>query len=248
MATAPTAPAGAPANTTQGSSGKGKQMTTVPFRCGTQNTTNLDGYSQTVSLSSTAAPTLGNYNPSVNSYLRGLWITASAPIASGNSATVTFLPDAPFSLFAQVSFLDTQQRPIVQVTGLQLAMIRKYGGYFLQGDARADNSYVATTGSGATGGSFNFTLWVPLEINNRTGVGSALNKNSAQTYTLQMTLALSRPRSMALLRPRCHPSPLPSSKTVGGSPQQQTFPVLRWLRGRASPIPGATGCRARSTV
>jgi hypothetical protein len=154
------------------------QQATVPFRCGTQNTTNLDGYSQTVTLNASTAPTLPNYSPSVNSYLRGLWINVSATAAS-NAASVAFLPDAPYSFFSQVSFLDTQQRPIIQVTGFQLAMIRKFGGYFLQGDPALDATYVATTGVGSgAGGSFNFTLWVPLEINNRTGIGSALNKNS----------------------------------------------------------------------
>lgn len=187
MATAPT---NAPAGNAPAAQHAAQAPAQVPFRCGTQNTTTLDGYSQTVALSSTAAPTIPNYNPSVNSYLRGIWITASA-VASGNAATVAFLPDDPYSLFAQVSFLDTQQRPIVQVTGFQLAMIRKWGGYFTQGDPALDGTYVATTGSGGAGGSFTFTLWVPLEINNRTGMGSALNKNSAQTYTLQMTLALS---------------------------------------------------------
>src|SRR5580700_891389 len=117
MATAPTtAPAGsAPAK------GANAAPAMVPFRCGTQNTTNLDGYSNTVTLSSTAAPSLPNYNPSVNSYLRGLWIVVTTASAVGAS---TFLPDAPYSFFAQISFLDTQQRPIVQVTGKQLACIR----------------------------------------------------------------------------------------------------------------------------
>ncbi len=184
-----TAPAPAAAQTAQpGAQGGQQAPAKVPFRCGTQNTTNLDGYTQTITLGTTTS--IPNYNPSVNSYLRGAWVNAAA-IASGNSATVVFAGDGPFSVFAQVAFLDTQQRPIIQVTGYQLAQImNKFGGYFINGDPRADSTYVATAGSGGSAGSFNFTVWVPLEINNRTGVGSALNKNSSQTYTLQITPAL----------------------------------------------------------
>lgn len=184
-----TAPAPAAAQTMQPAQGgkPGQAPAAAPFRCGTQNTTNLDGYTQTITLGTTTS--LPNYNPSVNSYLRGVWVNAAAT-ASANAATVAFAGDGPFSVFSQVAFLDTQQRPIIQVTGYQLAgIMNKFGGYFVNGDPRADSTYLAITGSGASGGSFNFTVWVPLEINNRTGVGAALNKNSSQTYTLQLTPA-----------------------------------------------------------
>jgi hypothetical protein len=253
MATAPSAPAAsqsAPGG--QAQQGKGqKAPQTVPFRCGTQNTTNLDGYSQTVALSAATVPQIPNYNPSVNSYLRGCWITAVAT-TSGNAATVAFLPDAPYSLFAQISFLDTQQRPIVQVTGFQLAMIRKWGGYFLQGDPAMDGTYVATTGGGGTGGSFAFTLWVPLEINNRTGMGAALNKNSAQTFTLQFTLALST--AIYSTAPTTLPSATitvledgwwqPAATDVSGAPLAQGPSAPNtwsyWLQGTFSNLNGAT--------
>lgn len=187
MATAP-APASAQAPAAGGAqNGKQQAPPAVPFRCGTQQTTTLDGYSVTATPGAAQVP-LANYEPSVNSFLRGCWINCSA-VASGNSATVVFTGDGPTIALAQVAFLDTQQRPIIQVTGYQLAqIINKFGGYFALGDPRANATYLATAGSGGSGGSFNFTLWVPLEINNRTGVGSALNKNSSQTYTLAMTL------------------------------------------------------------
>jgi hypothetical protein len=186
-----TAPAPASAQTPSGGA-QGKQAQQAPpsppFRCGTQNTTNLDGYQVTVTPGAAQQP-LANYEPSVNSFMRGCWVQVSAPVASGNSATVVFAGDGPFSFFAQIAFLDTQQRPIIQVTGYQMAqIINKFGGYFIQGDPRGDVNYVAIAGSGGTGGSIFFTLWIPLEINNRTGVGSALNKNSSQTYTLALTV------------------------------------------------------------
>jgi hypothetical protein len=183
MATAP-APASAQAATPAGSQAS-KAPASPPFRCGTQNTTNLDGYTQPFTFATTT--TMPNYEPSVNSYLRGLWVNVTLSWTSSNAASVAYAGDGPFSLLAQVAFLDTQQRPIIQVTGYQLAQImNKFGGYFEVGDPRADPTYVASTGTGA--GSVNFNLWVPLEINNRTGVGAALNKNSSQTYTLSLTM------------------------------------------------------------
>lgn len=159
----------------------------VPFRCGTQNTTNLDGYSSSWVLGT--GTSLPNYEPSVNSQLRGCWLTVAMAWNSSNAAAVAYAGDGPYSLLAQIAFLDTQQRPIIQVTGVQMAIIvNKFGGYFEVGDPRADINYAASTGTGA--GTVYFCLWVPLEINNRTGVGSALNKNSSQTYTLALSPAL----------------------------------------------------------
>lgn len=182
----------APASAQQAAPGAagGKQQQTIPsppFRCGTQNTTNLDGYSIGPLTITTNQQPLTNYEPSVNSFLRGAWVQVTAS-GGVNAGTTTFAGDGPFSALAQVAFLDTQQRPIIQVTGYQLAqIINKFGGYFALGDPRANVTYTAVSGASASG-NFSFTLWVPLEINNRTGVGSALNKNSSQTYTLSLTL------------------------------------------------------------
>lgn len=176
------APAGAPAG-----NGQPAAPPSPPFRCGTQNTTNLDGYQVGPLTLTTAQQPLANYEPSVNSWFRGAWINFAAS-GGASTGTTTFTGDGPFIALAQVAFLDTQQRPIIQVTGYQLAeIINKFGGYFALGDPRANTTYVAVSGA-TSSGNFNFTLWVPLEINNRTGIGSALNKNSSQTYTLAMTL------------------------------------------------------------
>lgn len=190
MSTAPTAPAtqsGTPTGTQAQGNGGQQPAPSPPFRCGTQNTTNLDGYQVGPLTLTTNQQPLPNYEPSVNSFFRGAWIQV---VASGGASTgtTTFAGDGPFIALAQVAFLDTQQRPIIQVTGYQLAqIINKFGGYFALGDPRANATYIAVSGATASG-NFTFTLWVPLEINNRTGVGSALNKNSSQTYTLSLTV------------------------------------------------------------
>src|ERR1035441_3063578 len=71
MTTAPVAPA---ANAAAPAAG-GKAAAApppLPFRAGTQDTTNSDGYSHAFTPGTTT--TMPNYNPSVNSYLRGVWV------------------------------------------------------------------------------------------------------------------------------------------------------------------------------
>jgi hypothetical protein len=187
MATAPAPASAQAAPAAGGAPAKAKAPAAAPFRCGTQNTTNLDGYSSSWVLGT--GTSLPNYEPSVNSYLRGVWVTVQMAWNSSNAAAVAYSADGVFALLSQVAWLDTQQRPIIQVTGAQLALvINKFGGYFEIGDPRSDINFVASTGTGA--GSVYFSLWVPLEINQRTGIGSALNKNSSQTYTLALSPAL----------------------------------------------------------
>jgi hypothetical protein len=93
--------------------------------------------------------------------LRGIWLSVAA-ITSGNAETVTFNPDGPYSVIKDVSIYLNGKR-YCTISGFQLAMIRKWGGYFLQGDPAMDGTYVATTGGGGTGGSFASTLWVPAD-------------------------------------------------------------------------------------
>lgn len=185
-----TSPAPASAQAAPAGAAGGKQPSappSPPFRAGSQNTTNLDGYQVGPITLTAAQQPLANYEPSVNSFLRGCWINVAAAGGVG-ATTTTFTGDGPFIALATVAFLDTQQRPIIQVTGYQLAgIVNKFGGYLEQGDPRADPLYTAVAGSSASG-NFNFNLWVPLEISAFTGMGSALNKNSSQTYTLALTL------------------------------------------------------------
>ena len=195
MTTAPVAPA---ANAAAPAAG-GKAAAApppLPFRAGTQDTTNSDGYSQAFTPGTTT--TMPNYNPSVNSYLRGVWVNVQMGW-SASAASVAYAGNGPFSLVSQLAFLDTQARPIIQVTGYECAEImNKFGGYFRVGDPRSDPLYLAQTGTGAGAGStsifalaatgISFTLWVPLEISPRTGIGAVLNKNSSQTYTLALTM------------------------------------------------------------
>lgn len=178
----------APANGASNAQGAQPAPALLPFRGGTQPTLTADGYSQTVTLGATAQQ-LTPYTPSPNNLLRALWISVTVS-ATGNSASVAAQPDAPFNVLQTVTFVDANQKPIVgPVSGYDLMLINKYGGYDNQGDPRGSATYSPmVTGTGATGGSFHFTLRMPIEAVIRNGLGSLQNQSSNSTFQCQVTV------------------------------------------------------------
>jgi hypothetical protein len=66
-------------------------------------------------------------------------------------------------------------------------IINKFGGYGI-GDPRASAVYQNVTGNHATGGSFTFVLYVPLEVVARDALGVLENKNAASPFSLNLTV------------------------------------------------------------
>lgn len=159
----------------------------APFRVGTQNTTNLDGYTQTVTLGASTQQ-LPVYNPTVNAFLRGIYILAQNTVTGQSTNNVAFTGDGPFNVYQTISFNDTQGKPIILVDGYRLMLINKFGGYHFLGDPRASSAYTTTTGTVSTAGSFSFILYVPLEIVSRDALGAVVNKNQASPLQLVLTV------------------------------------------------------------
>jgi hypothetical protein len=163
------------------------QPAPLPFRVGAQPESNQDFVPAAVTLGTGTQP-LPVYHPSAESFLRGVWIQVVAT-TSGNSATVAFKGDAPFNVINTISFTDVQQRFVVgPINGYDLMAIDKFGGYNNTNDPRADVNYLATTGTGGTGGSFAFSLYLPLEWDLRTGMGALVNKSTASTFSVNVTI------------------------------------------------------------
>jgi hypothetical protein len=142
-------------------------------------------------------------------YLRGVYILTQCATA-GNAATVTFAQNGPFTAFDTIVFYDTSGRPIFgPFDGYTTFTVDKWGGYFNQNDPRASPVFSTTAGAGATGGSFTFILYIPLEIVSRDGLGALVNKNTAVPYRLSLTLAASAtpygtaPTTPGSVRVRC---------------------------------------------
>ena len=179
-----------PATAVQGASGSAPAKAPAPpqrpFRAGTIRTLVQDGYQNAVTLS-TATQVMPQYSPTPNAYLRGLWLQ-TVGVTSGNSANTAFNADAPWIVFSSITFADANQKPIVgPISGYQLMVVNKYGGYQYNDDPRASAVYSTTTGTGGTGGSFTFVLYVPLEIDSRDTLGSLQNKSASSAFQLLLT-------------------------------------------------------------
>jgi hypothetical protein len=161
----------------------------APFRAGTQPTYKPSGYTQTNTLTTTAIE-LPDYQIGPTNLIRGIDIEVVGT-TSGNSATVAFNGDMPLGVLSTVNFQDSGGNSIVgSFDSYTIAMIMKYGGYApgTLGDPRNSVVYSATTGSGSTGGSFNFVLRIPIEFIHRTGAGSLVNQTTQSPLVLSLTL------------------------------------------------------------
>jgi hypothetical protein len=131
---------------------------------------------------------LPTYNLDTDGFTSGLYVIMQCTTAA-NAATVAYNEDAPFIAIQSLQFSDTNNKPILgPVTGHDLYLINKYGGYTFNDDPKNSPSFTAVTGSGGTGGSFSFVLRVPIEIVHRDGFGSLLNKSASAVYKLDITL------------------------------------------------------------
>lgn len=145
-------------------------------------------FDQSIALT-TSEQRLAPYQISPSGYLRGVYLIVEA-VTAGNVAATAFDENGPFSVLTSIRFLDTNSQPMVgTVTGYDLYLINKYGGYAFQGDAEASASYSVTTGAGGTGGSFTFVLYIPLETVVRNALTSQLNKSGAAQFSLEAFVA-----------------------------------------------------------
>lgn len=178
-----TAPTQAPAPT----AGKAPAVAQRPFVTGTRRIDRQIYDNTTVVTASTQK--LPTYNLDTDGFTAGLFILCEATAVNTTASTAAFQEDGPFNIYSTVQFSDTNNKPILgPMTGHDLAMITKYGGYSFSDDPKNSNQYSVTTGTGTAGGSFQFVLRVPIEIVHRDALGALLNKSASAVYKLDMTL------------------------------------------------------------
>lgn len=169
----------------------GKQQGAAPmaraFRIGVQSHEEINyDESRTLTASTIDMPVL-NIPPA--GFLRGVYIMVNCTTA-GNSANVTFAADGPFNVIDTITLEDVNSAPIIgPLSGYDLYVINKYGGYRFQDDPKVSPSYSATTGSGATGGSFAYILRLPVELVARDSLGSLPNKSGTAMFKVRTRLA-----------------------------------------------------------
>lgn len=181
MATPTEAPAKAQA--------KGKQQQVVaarPFVTGTR-TLESEVYTQTVT-QTTGTQSLTPYEFQVDGYLSGALVRVTAT-TSGNSANTAFNADGPFIVIQSISLEDISGKQVLgPITGWDLYVLNRFGGFVYQADVKANGTYTVTTGTGGTGGSYRFVLRVPIQVRRRDGMGSLPNRNASATFKLKITI------------------------------------------------------------
>jgi hypothetical protein len=158
-----------------------------PFKVGVQDMDD-EPFDKTVTTGSSAVA-LDQYAVPSTAFLNDIEMLVQGTTA-GNGAAVTFAADGPFNVIDSMIFTDTGNSEIISsVTGWDLAMINKWGGYRFNDDPRNSPIYSATTGAGATGGSFAFLLRIPMELVKRDALGSLPNKSQSTPFKVKISVA-----------------------------------------------------------
>lgn len=157
------------------------------FRIGVQSHEEINyDETRTLTASTIDLPTL-NIPPA--GFLRGIYLIVECTTAA-NAAAVTFSGDGPFNVIDSLTLEDVNSSPIIgPMSGLDLMAVNKYGGYRFQDDPKKSPVYSATTGAGATGGSFTFILRIPVELVNRDALGALPNKSGTAMFKVRLRLS-----------------------------------------------------------
>lgn len=175
-----------PTETKPGGAQNAPQMAARPFITGSREIES-HVYDTTVTLL-TSTQVLSPYDLVTDGYVSGVYIWIVGTTA-GNSAAVTFAEDGPWNILQTVQFSDVSNRPIIgPMSGWELKECIKYGGYTFSDDPQSSSTYSATTGAGATGGSFEIILHLPIEFVHRNAMGSLTNLSNAAVFRLEFTL------------------------------------------------------------
>jgi len=191
-------------------------------------------FDQTIVLT-TAEQRLNAYQLSPSGYLRGVYLVVANTGVNTTGVTVAYQENGPFNVLSSIRFLDTNSHPMVgTLTGYDLYLVNKYGGYAFQGDAEASATFSATSGTATTAGTFTFVLFIPVETVLRNALTSQLNKSGAAQFSLEMfvagtgTVFSTAPATSSTLRVRTTLASWldPEPNDAMGNPVQQDPPLL----------------------
>lgn len=166
----------------------GKQAVTAvrPFVTGTR-TLESETYTQSVTVGA-STQALTPYEFQVDGYLSRALIRVTC-VTAANAAATAFNADGPMIALQSVVFEDIGGKQILgPITGWNLYVLNRFGGFVYNADVKANATYSVTTGAGATGGSFNFTMPLPIQVRKRDGMGSLPNRNASATFRLKVTV------------------------------------------------------------
>jgi len=121
-------------------------------------------------------------NVTPGGFLRGLWIEVSGTGGVLGTAVIGSPNDFPFNILASVTLEDVNGQAIVgPISGYELYLANKYGGYFPDGDPVTAPAFTGTFASPY------FVLWVPCEVRSD-GLGSLANTDARAQYRFIYTV------------------------------------------------------------
>src|SRR5690242_3579455 len=206
--------------------GDKKPVALKPFRVGVQ-VIDDEPYDVTVTLNAGTQTLTPQYEVPSTGFLNDIYIlventvTSSTATATSTSTGVGVLAaDGPYNVNDSITFTDTNNAEIIgPITGWDLYVINKWGGYCFQDDPEANTdlftSTTNATASSSAAGSFSFMLRIPVELVPRDGVGSLPNKSSSTPFKVKTQVA-----AIATV--------FANSATVGGSCRFRMTPVSYW--------------------
>lgn len=161
---------------------------TIPFRTATTERVAILPSEVSVTMTANENPIQRTIDGS--GYLFGIRLRVVSTTA-GNAATVAFAEDGPWSALSSVILEDVNAQ-LVNLTGYDLYVanlaMKNYVVRFLDQSTNT-NLFQTITGAGATGGSFTFTIEVPVGTNRRDLRGVLGNQDRAQKYLIRTNLA-----------------------------------------------------------
>jgi hypothetical protein len=161
-----------------------------PFPVGVLGTENASDYDQSLQQQA-GTRKFPAVRVEPDGWTRGIWFVFTMTTA-GNAAATAFTEDGPWNIIDTVLFRDTGGEQIFgPFGGYDWMCANKFGGYHFLGDPRADVNFTTTTGAGATGGSFQFQLYLPLEISRADALGDVENRSENSIYRVEITMAAS---------------------------------------------------------
>lgn len=211
------------------------------FRVGVQSHEETN-YDVTVTLTGSTQD-LAVFEPPPQGFLRGVYVVVEATGAS-NVATVAYNGlDGPFNLIESITLEDTNSKPIVgPISGYDLYLINKYGGYTFGSDPKRSPTFNATVGT-TTPYAAAFVLRIPVELVSRDALGSLPNKSGTNKFRVRTRIAASTtvfstaPTNLPSVRVRMSPENWwePQATDLKGRPLAQSPPALQttqfWTKG-----------------
>lgn len=140
-------------------------------------------------------------------FLRGIWLELDNTINGAlNTAVLGSPTDFPYAIIATIQLEDVNGQAIVgPVSGYELYLANKYGGYFPDGDPTVQPGFVGTFADQY------FCLWLPCEIRSD-GLGALANTDARAQYRLILTI-----------------DSQPNITSTGTITTQPTFTVQYWV-------------------